>query len=123
MPRLIDPVIAPGSLRTIPQPNLEIDNRAYLRPWTLHDVPAVVAAYGDPEIQRWIPYSFDAVEAGQVIGRWTDTWRNETGACWAIANQSDDSAFGRFAFQTIDCGRRSKTGHFQRSKSEQLRTL
>jgi len=102
MPRLIPPVIRPGSLSHGPQPNLDVDGRTFLRPWTLDDISVVVAAYGDPEIQRWIPYSFDKNEAEEVIGRWTDTWRNETGACWAIANQSDNSAFGRFAFQTID---------------------
>lgn len=62
----------------------------------------MVAAYSDPEIQRWMPYSYDALEAEQLIGRWTQTWRNETGACWAIAASSNDSAFGRIAFQTID---------------------
>jgi RimJ/RimL family protein N-acetyltransferase len=102
MPRLIDPVIAPGSLSGVPQPNLEVDDRSFLRPWALEDVSVVVRAYSDPEIQKWIPYSFDAAEAEQVIGRWTETWRNETGACWAIAKKSDNCAFGRFAFQTID---------------------
>jgi len=102
MPRIIEPVIPPGSMNQLLQPNLEVDGRSYLRPWTLADVPVVVDAYSDPEIQWWIPYSFDEDEAEQVIGRWTDTWKNETGACWAIAKRSDDSAFGRFAFQTID---------------------
>jgi RimJ/RimL family protein N-acetyltransferase len=102
MPRLVDPVIITGSLSSVPQPNLEVDERSLLRPWTLEDVAVVVDAYSDPEIQKWIPYSFNTAEAEQVIGRWTATWRNETGACWAIANQSDNCAFGRFAFQTID---------------------
>ena len=102
MPRLIEPVIPPGSMSQLVQPILEVDDRSYLRPWTMDDVAVVVAAYGDPEIQRWIPYSFDAAEAEQVIARWTETWHKETGACWAIAKRSDESAFGRFAFQTID---------------------
>jgi ribosomal-protein-alanine N-acetyltransferase len=102
MPRLIDPVISPGSLSNGSQPTLVVDDRSLLRPWTLDDIPVVVAAYGDAEIQRWIPYSFDVQEAEHVIGRWTVTWQNETGACWAIAQESDNVAFGRFAFQTID---------------------
>jgi RimJ/RimL family protein N-acetyltransferase len=102
MPRLIPPVIPPGSMSQLPQPNLDVDDRAYLRPWNIDDVSVVVDAYSDPDIQRWIPYSFDEAEAEQVIGRWTETWQKETGACWAIASRSDDSAFGRFAFQTID---------------------
>jgi len=88
MPRLIQPVIPPGSMNQLAQPNLEVDDRSYLRPWTLDDVS--------------VPYSFDEAEAEQVIGRWTETWQKETGACWAIAKRSDHSAFGRFAFQTID---------------------
>lgn len=86
----------------LPQPHLDMDDRSYLRPWNADDVSVVVDAYSDPDIQQWIPYSFDATEAEQVIGRWNETWRQETGACWAIAKRSDDSAIGRVAFQTID---------------------
>ena len=102
MPRLIPPVIPPGSMNSLLQPNLEVDERSYLRPWTLDDVSVVVAAYSDHDIQWWMPYSFDEAEAEQVIGRWTGTWEEETGASWAIAKRTDNSAFGRFAFQTID---------------------
>ena len=102
MPRLIDSVITPGTLSSVPQPILHVDDRSILRPWTLEDASVVVDAYNDSEIQKWIPYSFDTAEAEQVIERWIETWRNETGACWAIAKKTDDLAFGRFAFQTID---------------------
>src|ERR1035438_1965183 len=90
MTRLLDSVVAPGSLSRVPQPILEVDDRCFLRPWTLDDVAVVVDAYSDPEIQRWIPYSFDSAEAELVIGTWTETWRNETGACWAIARRSEE---------------------------------
>lgn len=102
MPRLLAPVLPPGSLNSLQPPVLEVDDRFSLRPWTLDDVPVVVAAYSDPEIRRWIPYSYDTVEAAQVIRKWAEAWENETGACWAIANCTDGSAFGRLAFQTID---------------------
>jgi ribosomal-protein-alanine N-acetyltransferase len=102
MPRLIEPVVSPGSFGHNPQPRLEVDERSFLRPWTLDDVSVVVEASSDPEIQRWMPYSYDAIEAEEVIGRWGDAWRNETGVCWAIAKRSDNSAFGRVAFQAID---------------------
>jgi ribosomal-protein-alanine N-acetyltransferase len=102
MPRLLAPVVSPGLFGHASQPHLDVDERSYLRPWTLDDSSVVVEAYGDPEIQRWMPYSYDATEAKEVIGRWSDAWRNETGACWAIARRSDNSVFGRFAFQTID---------------------
>ena len=102
MPRLIEPVIPSGSMGKLPQPNLDVDERSYLRPWVPSDVSVVVEAYRDPDIQFWIPYAFDEAEAEQVIVRWMETWQNETGACWAIARRSDNVAFGRFAFQTID---------------------
>lgn len=89
-------------MNKLPQPNLDVDERSYLRPWAPRDVSVVVDAYRDPDIQFWIPYAFDEAEAEQVIVRWTETWQNETGACWAIARRSDHVAFGRFAFQTID---------------------
>lgn len=89
-------------MRQLLQPKLTVDDRSYLRPWTPEDVSEVVAAYRDPEIQWWMPYSYDEVEAQRVISSWTKAWENETGACWAIAKRSDDSAFGRFAFQSID---------------------
>jgi RimJ/RimL family protein N-acetyltransferase len=31
------------------------DGNLQLRPWTMDDVPAIVAACNDPEIQHWIP--------------------------------------------------------------------
>jgi hypothetical protein len=49
-----------------------------------------------------MPRSYDTVEATEVITQRADAWENETGACWAIANSSDDSACGRLAFQTMD---------------------
>jgi RimJ/RimL family protein N-acetyltransferase len=100
--RLIAPVVSPGSFGHLPQPALDVDERSFLRPWTLEDTATVVEAYSDPEIQRWMPYFYDVTEAEGVIERWGDAWRNETGACWAIATRFDNAAFGRFAFQTID---------------------
>ena len=102
MPRVLAPVLIPGSVNGFSQPVLEVDARYFLRPWTLDDVPVVVAAYSDPEIQRWMPYSYDAKEAAQVITAWGEAWKTETGACWAIANCSDGSACGRLALQAID---------------------
>ena len=102
MPRLLAPVLPPGSVNGITQPVLEVDDRFMLRPWTLDDVPVVVDAYNDPEIRRWMPYSYDALESAQVITSWTEAWNTETGAYWAISSRSDGSACGRLAFQSID---------------------
>ena len=65
------------------------DGELMLRPWTLDDVPAIIRACNDPEIQRWIPviprpytdddarsfvtaedlgHQFAIVEEGELIG-------------------------------------------------------
>lgn len=48
-----------------------------LRPWSDGDVSAVVAAYQEPEIQRWHARSMTAEEAGSA-------WSEEKGASWAV---------------------------------------
>ena len=78
MPRVQAPVLLPRSVNGFSQPVLEFDDRFLLRPWTLDDVPVVVAAYSDPEIQRWMPYSYDMPEAAQVITIWGEAWKTET---------------------------------------------
>jgi [ribosomal protein S5]-alanine N-acetyltransferase len=102
MPRLLPPFLPSGSLNGRHQPTIDVNERVVLRPWTLTDVPVVVAAYSDPEIQKWIPYVYDSAGAAEVVERWRGAWTTESGACWAIATRTDGAAFGRMAFQTID---------------------
>jgi [ribosomal protein S5]-alanine N-acetyltransferase len=102
MPRVIPPILNPGSISGRDQPFIDINNELVLRPWTVEDAPVVVAGYNDPEIQRWMPYSYQRDEAVEVIHAWKDDWRHETGACWAIAQRSDDAAIGRIALQGFD---------------------
>ncbi len=102
MPRLIPPVIPPGSLNGLSQPDLEVDESWYLRQWTRDDVGVVVSAYRDADISWWMPYSYDEAEAAHVIDTWNEDWRQETGACWAMAKRADNSAFGRIAVQNVD---------------------
>ena len=86
------------------------DGDLVLRPWTLDDVPAIVAAFNDPEIQHWIPniprpyleeharqfvrgevpgigdWQFAITEQGQVVGSIgfgiDDTSRNAAIGYW-----------------------------------------
>jgi RimJ/RimL family protein N-acetyltransferase len=102
MTRLVAPVLAPGSLNSRRQPVLCVDNRFVLRPWTQGDVPALAAAYANPDIQHWNLNSFDEAEAEHLIVKWNDSWRSETGASWAIAGSSDDCAVGQVGLRVID---------------------
>ena len=96
------PVLNPGSISGRVQPVIDINDELQLRPWTIDDASVVVAGYSDPDIQRWIPYSYDPDEAAEVINKWGDDWRLETGACWAITQRSDDTPIGRIALQDLD---------------------
>ena len=102
MTRLVAPVLQPGSLSSRQQPVLAIDDRFMLRPWVENDAAALVAAYADPDIQRWNLHVLDAEESEQLTISWNDAWKNETGAHWAIATISDDLAIGKVGLRTID---------------------
>ncbi len=99
MARLLAPVLPPGSLSGRQQPVLAVDHRFVLRPWAKDDIPALVAAYADPDIQYWHFTSLSTAEAEDLILKWNDAWRSETGAHWAIANTSEDFAIGRISLR------------------------
>jgi [ribosomal protein S5]-alanine N-acetyltransferase len=102
VPRLLPPVLTRGSISSRAQPSIDINDELLLRPWSVDDASVVVAGYSDPDIQRWMPYSYGHDEAVDVIQKWNDEWRRETGACWAITQRSDDTAIGRIALQDFD---------------------
>jgi RimJ/RimL family protein N-acetyltransferase len=85
MPTLTMPFIAPGSMAARPQPSIEQDG-IQLRPWRADDLPAVLAGYGDPAVQRWHCRSMDEGEGRQWIAGWTGRWAGETGAGWAVVH-------------------------------------
>ena len=97
MPRLVDAVVQPGALSGTRQPEISIDEQLLLRPWDEADVPAVVAAYAEQDIQAWNLSSMDEAEAHEWVRSWATAWEAETDACWAIAEQSDLSVVGRVA--------------------------
>jgi len=84
------------------QPVLRVDDRLILRPWTHEDVAAVVDAYADPDIQHWNLHCYDESQAQDLVSRWNDSWREESGAHWAIARSFDDVAIGRVGLRTLD---------------------
>ena len=103
MPRSVAPVVRRGSLRAIAQPAL-IAADLLLRPWRPDDdgdVAAVLAAFADPEIQRWGARDIrDADRARAWLRRWDTGWAAETDACWAVAR--DGVVIARVALRRLD---------------------
>lgn len=83
MPSLVEPAIASGELSRSKQPTLAVGS-ILLRPWADDDVPAVVAAYQEPEIQRWHARFMTPDEARQWIADAGSAWSAETGVSWAV---------------------------------------
>lgn len=95
------PTVAPGSLSSTDQPTL-VTGAVLLRPWVRDDVPALVSAYQEPEIQRWHARSMTYQEAEHWVADARAAWSTATRASWAV------EAEGRFAgrmtlkFQLVD---------------------
>ena len=109
MPSLTPPVIPPGRLAGSTQPVLPIGGDAglSLRPRTVADATAVIAAYADPDIRRWHARTVETeVEARALIERWRSAWSAESGANWAVVREGEgsgeDVVLGRIAFRMIE---------------------
>lgn len=83
MPSLVDPVLTPDQLPKADQPTLTA-GAILLRPWRADDVEAVVAAYQEPEIQRWHVRSMTHPEATKWIEAAGRSWSEGAGASWAV---------------------------------------
>jgi [ribosomal protein S5]-alanine N-acetyltransferase len=102
MPKLIPPVVAPGSMAGRAQPDVVIDHSLVLRPWTAEDAAFVVEAYSDPDIQYWHFRRYDtADEARNWIDAEVAGWREETVASWAIARRPSGEPIGRVALYPV----------------------
>jgi RimJ/RimL family protein N-acetyltransferase len=99
MPSLATPAVPPGSMAALTQPEIRT-NGLLLRPWQASDRPAVVAAYADPAIQRWHCRSMTGDEAGDWIAAWSNRWRSEAGAGWAVVDSG--SVAGHISLRRID---------------------
>jgi RimJ/RimL family protein N-acetyltransferase len=102
VPRLSSAVLLPGSLKRLRQPAVPVNDRFRLRPWHGRDVPIVIEAFTDPDIQRWHRRSLELGEARQLIREWRSMWERETGASWAIERLADHAAVGRVALHHVN---------------------
>ncbi|MEW2384301.1 GNAT family N-acetyltransferase [Micromonospora sp. NPDC047707] len=99
MPLLATPTLPPGSMSALPQPEIHTAD-LLIRPWQASDRPAVVAAYADPDIQRWHCRSMTDDEAGDWIAAWPGRWRDETGAGWAVLDA--ERVVGQISLRRVD---------------------
>lgn len=67
----------------MPQPEIPVDDFV-LRPWLMSDTSAIIAAYRDPDIQRWHVRSMHDEEASDWVLAQRARWTSESGAGWAI---------------------------------------
>ncbi|MCW2604596.1 MAG: GCN5-related N-acetyltransferase [Pseudonocardiales bacterium] len=98
MPELIPPALPADVLFGRSQPLLDGDGLV-LRPWTLSDAPAVVAAYADSSIQRWHVRSMTEAEAIAWVGSWPVRWAAGTDASWAVVSRG--VLVGRMSFKHV----------------------
>lgn len=104
VPRPVGPTLASGSMRARPQPVLVASAGLSLRPWRPDDdgdVAAVLAAFADPEIQRWgLRHVADPDQARTWLAAWSRGWDAETDACWAVVH--DGAVVGRAALRRLN---------------------
>ena len=86
MPSLVTPALPPGTLSAHPQPVLA-DGPLRLRPWAEADVPGLVSAYQDPEIQRWHARSMSEQGASAWVAAARSAWTEESAASWAVDDE------------------------------------
>ena len=99
MPSLFDPVVAPGTLKALVQPDLHGAGLT-LRPWLPSDRATVVNAYADPDIRQWHLRSMTNEEATDWIAHWPGRWRAETGAGWAVLDEG--KVAGQISLRHLD---------------------
>ena len=99
VPELVSPAVPAGRLRGQVQPVLTAQELV-IRPWRPEDASDLVAAYGDPDIQRWHARSMTGAEALEWVASRSERWAAETGADWAVADES--GLLGRVGLRVLD---------------------
>ena len=80
----------------VPDPPISLSGFG-LRPWAMTDVPALVAAWRDPEMARWMPeetHPFEAEQARSFIHDAATHLSTGKSIALAIADASTDQAVG-----------------------------
>lgn len=95
---LVPPALPAGSLASRPQPVLS-GGGLTLRPWDAADASVLVAAYADPEIQRWHVRSMTSAEATDWVTDRSGRWAREVGGEWAVT--ADGAVSGRVGLRSI----------------------
>ena len=103
MPSQFAPVVPAGALSERPQPRIN-GHGLLLRPWRELDIPALIAAYADPEISYWHARTFsDAHEARDWLRRRERLRMRETAVDWAVVDPADDTiVLGRAGLNSVD---------------------
>lgn len=102
MPTLVPPVVPAGTQAGRAQPSLN-GLGLVLRPWRAADADALVAAYRDPDIQRWHARSMTTDEARSWIEATHHQWRAETAASWAVTvGDGSNRVAGRMALRRVE---------------------
>lgn len=99
----IPPVVPPGRMRALPQPEFALPGGMLLRPWEPYDAPALVESCLDPEIQHWNrPGHLTLAGAEEKITRWRHRWQAEEAAIWAVAPATGGPAVGLIGLADLD---------------------
>lgn len=97
------PVVPPGRLSALPQPEFALPGGTLLRPWTPHDAPALAEACLDPEIQHWNrPGHLTEAETVDRIAGWEARRQAEKAVVWAVAPAGDGRAVGLIGLGDLD---------------------
>lgn len=100
MPRTVEPAIAAGTMASVRQPTLVIDDELIARPFHFGDIDRVIEAFADPDIRHWHAHRIETVmQAREWIGYAHVMWLRERSATFAIADL-DDRVLGRVALHT-----------------------
>lgn len=103
MPPLVPPWVPPGRMAALGQPVIDLPGDLVLRPFDGGDVDAVLAAYTDPDIQRWHHLHLTSRdEAWAWIDQWGRAWQTEREGSWAVASRSTGTVAGRLGLRHVD---------------------
>ena len=100
MPRSVDPAVPTGTMATLTQPTIVVDDELTVRPFHFGDVDRVIEAFADPDIRRWHARRIDTViHAREWIGDNHVMWLRDRSASFAVVGH-DDRLLGRVALHT-----------------------